>query len=358
MKVGGLERVLAAIVLSLDKAKYDVQVWCLARGGQIAAELSAQGVPVRILSMQSYYNPIAILRLACLMKREKFDLVHTHGYFASTFGRLAAILASIPVIITHVHSTYYDYSKRNIWIERFLSRWTDRIICISRAVEEFVTLTEGIHQDKTALIYNGVALPGHPACGREKMRNSFNIYAEAVVIIIVASLTENKGHGLLMAALAPLTQRFPALRLIIVGDGPLREPLSKESRRLGIEKAVIFTGIRTDISALLNMADIFVLPSQLREGLGVALIEAMAAGLPVIGTAIGGIPELIQENENGLLVPPGSVEALTTSLEKLISDPAARKMMGQKGTQMYQERFTMSMMTRQIETLYDQLLIG
>jgi glycosyltransferase involved in cell wall biosynthesis len=358
LKIGGLERVLASIVISLDPSRYDVQVWCLARGGDVAQALIEKGISVRILDMPSYYNPLAVVRLSWLMKSEQFHLIHTHGYFAGTFGRLAAICARIPTVVTHVHSTYYDYAKRNLWIERVLSRFTDRIICVSKAVEKFVTESEGIARDKTCLIYNAVDAPASDLIGQPQgtLRTSFGIGPEAVVITVVASLTENKGHGLLLAAFRQAWRTLPSLRLVIVGDGPLRALLEAEARQLLIDKVVIFAGLRDDVFPFLKMADVCVLPSQQREGLGVALIEAMAVGLPVIGTDLGGIPEVIQNGENGLLVSAGSEEELAAAIRTLADNRDLRSSMGRRGREVYEEKFMLSRMIGQIETLYDQLL--
>lgn len=358
LKVGGLEKVLASIVLSLDKTKYNVQVWCLARGGDTAQTLIDKGIPLKILKLESYYNPLNILHLGLAMKRERFQLIHTHGYFAGTFGRLAAILARVPVIIAHVHSTYYDYVNRNLLIERFLSYFTDRIICISQAVERFVTVNERIRKEKTCLIYNAVAPPDFLLNDdfRNELRRSLGFESEAIVITVVASLTANKGHGFLIPSFRQIFSTHPSVRLLIVGDGPLREQLETATRQLMLDRAVVFTGIRQDVFALLQTSDIFVLPSQEREGLGVALIEAMSVGLPVIGTDLGGIPEVIEDGENGFLVSPGSSEQLTEALRKLVADQALRTGMGLRGRQMYGEKFTMPKMIQQIETLYDQLL--
>lgn len=357
LKVGGLEKVLASIVLSLDKTKYNVQVWCLARGGDTAQALIDKGISLKILNLESYYNPFNIIHLGLAMKRERFQLIHAHGYFAGTFGRLAAILACVPVLIAHVHSTYYHYSKRNLLIEKFLSYFTDRIICVSQAVERFVTVNERIRKEKTCLIYNAVNFPD-PIDGayRKKIRVSLGADAEAIIIAIVASLTANKGHGFLISAFQQIFSTHPSIRLLIVGDGPLREQLETEVQRRKMDAAIVFTGIRNDVFELLQASDIFVLPSIIREGLSLALIEAMSASLPVIGTEVGGIPEVIEDGESGFLVSPGSSEQLAEALKKLVNDQALRTGMGRRGRQIYEAKFTMPKMIQQIETLYDQLL--
>ena len=132
--------------------------------------------------------------------------------------------------------------------------------------------------------------------------------------------------------------------------------MEREVRRLAVDGAVLFTGLRNDVARLLKISDLCVLPSQAREGLGIALIEAMAAGLPVVGTDVGGIPEVIRNGENGFLVPPGSAEPLAQAIGKLVGDQELRIAMGCRGRQIYEERFTLSTMMTQIEALYDQLL--
>ncbi len=358
LQIGGLEKILASIVLSLDPSKYDPQVWCLTMGGQVADELIKRGISVRILGLNGYYNLLRIAALARMMKKEKFHIIHTHGYFAGTFGRLAAILAGVPVIIAHIHSTYYEYGRRNLLIERFLSLFTDRIICISKAVERFITVNEKIRKEKTRLIYNAVTPPDKLLDDHMKknIRASLGLDAGAVVIAVVASLTANKGHGILLTAFRDIFMSHPSVRLLIIGDGPLREQIEASTRQLMIDQAVVFTGIRKDVFDLLQIADIFVLPTQIREGLGVALIEAMAVGLPVIGTSIGGIPEVIQEGVNGFLVSPGSTEQLAEAIRMLVDDQALRTGMGIRGRQVYEEKFTMSKMTELVETMYDELL--
>jgi len=358
LKIGGLERVLASIVLSLDESKYEVHVWCLVGGGDIAGELKEKGIPVRIMGKRSYYNLSNILLLAYLFRRENFHIIHTHGYFASTFGRLAAILAGVPVMVTHVHSTYYEYGKRNLMIERFLSFFTDNVICVSKAVQRFVVEKEGIRESRTSVIYNGISFPwnGLSSEDRKAKRASVSVSSQDVVIIEVASLTANKGHQFLLNAFQQIYKKNPTIKLIIVGDGPLQSTIQEEAKKLGMESAVIFTGQRKDVYELLAISDIFVLPSMIREGLSIAMIEAMAMGLPVIGSNVGGIPESIEDRVNGFLLPPGDTDKLASAIDTLVTDQDLREGMGKQGRRIFEERFTLTRMIKQIEVLYDHLL--
>ena len=356
LKIGGLERVIESIVIGLDNDRYDAEVWCLAHGGEIAQELIEKGITVKILGMKSYYNPLKIVALSRLMKKEKIKILHTHGYFGSTFGRLAAILGRVPVIIAHVHSTYYGYNKRNILIERFLSFFTDKIVCVSVAVQKFILEVEGINEKKTLVIYNGIEEPNTYETELNVNRKSFDISDSDIVVITVASLTPHKGHGVLIDAMHVLTQKYQNLKLLIVGDGPLRNDLAEYVKGLELTRNVVFTGLRKDIYWLLRLSDIFVLPSLEREGLGMAIIEAMACGLPVIGTRLGGIPEVIEEKANGLLCTPGNPEELAAAIEKLINDNKVRVEMGQVGRKIYEEKFTVVKMVENIESLYNELI--
>jgi glycosyltransferase involved in cell wall biosynthesis len=358
LEIGGLERVIASIALGLDRAKYEVEVWCLVRGGEIAEELANKGVAVKVLGMDSYHNPLQVLALLHLIRKENAHILHTHGYFGNTFGRLAAILAKTHVIIAHVHTPYSSFKKRNIMMERFLSLFTDKIVCVSQAVKRFVVEVEGINEKKTSLIYNGVGEPRlfEMDSYEPVNRKSLGISDKDFVVITVASLTPHKGHRVLIDAARVVTKSYENVRFLIAGDGPLRNELESYTKEAGLSSKVVFTGQRKDIATLLSLGDFFVLPSIEREGLGIALIEAMAAGLPVIGTRLGGIPEVIEDRVNGLLVAPGNAGELATAIEKLASDRSMKAKMGMNGKQLYELKFTADKMTWEIEFLYEDLL--
>lgn len=353
LRIGGLERIIASIVTNLDKNKYDVGVWCLSEGGEIALDLIGKGISVKILGMKSYHNPLNIIALSQLIRRNRIKILHIHGYFAGTFGRLAAIIARVPIIIYHVHSTYYGYKKRNILTEKILSFFTDNIVCISKAVRKFVMQVEGINEKKACLIYNGIEAPevfNEPA---HINRDSFGLSKKDFVAITVASLTPNKGHHVLIHAMKTVSRKHSNLGLLITGEGPLRNGLDEHLKELPFFSKILFAKERKEVISLLKLADVFVLPSVKREGLGIALIEAMAVGLPVIGTRLGGIPEVIQDNINGFLVTPGNHEELAAAIEKIIGDKVIRDEMGRMGRKIYEKSFTVETMLRKIELLYD-----
>jgi glycosyltransferase involved in cell wall biosynthesis len=357
LRIGGLERVIESIVMGLNREKYRVEVWCLARGGEIAESLKRQGIPVRVLGLMSYYNPFRVLALARRMKEEQFDLVHTHGYFASTFARMAAFLAGVPVILQHLHTTYHGYKMRNVPIEGLFSLFSARVICVSRAVQEFAVETLGIHPNRTCVIYNTASanrnsLPADVAC----LRCSLGIEEGDFVIATVASLRKNKGHEVLLEALHRLSADHPRIRCLVVGDGPLRLFLEEEASRLGLEKQVLFLGLQPDVSPYLKLSHALVLATIYREGLSVALIEGAAAGLPLIGSEIGGIPEVITDQANGFLIRPGDSQGLAEAISKLMTHKHLRLTMGIRSREIYRSRFAPEIMIRRIEELYDRAL--
>ena len=358
LKVGGMERVIASIVTRLNPARYASRVLCVTRGGAVADELSRKGVPVTVLGLDNYHRPGQLLSLYRWLRKNPCHILHSHGYFAGVFARIAGFPTGIPYIVTHVHSAYIDYKTRHRSMEKLLSFRTDRIICVSRTVQDWVVDAVGIDRGKTVVVYNGpgfdpegwpdesVSLTRRRACG---------IQDGDTVFTIVASLTSNKGHHVLLESFSGLLAAYPDATLLVVGDGPLRSELEDRARQMAINRKVIFTGLQTDVMAWLGISDVCLLPSQFREGLGLALIEAMAAGLPVIGTRIGGIPEVITDDENGLLVPPGNTEALTHAMMRMARDRDSRIRMGRRGREIYEEKFSLSGMIRNIEAVYEGL---
>lgn len=348
-----MERVVADIVSNLDRKRYDVSVWCLSGGGDVADSLRASGIEVVEQNITSYYNPLNILRLAKLFRDAKPDIIHTHTYYTNTIGRLAAIPARVPVVITHVHGVYFHYNKRNLFIERFLSRFTDRIITCSDAVKDFVVKDEGIRLEKVTTVHNGIETGRFArSVDRRAVRASLGITdLDARVIVTVASFNPRKRHTDILDAACELEADHPDIKLLFVGDGPLRKDLEDKARRLGLKDRVIFAGVRGDVPEILAASDIFVLPSNI-EGFGLAAIEAMASGLPVIATAAGGFLEIVKNGVSGLLVPMNDPVSLARAMNSILDDKNKAKRMGEEGRKL-SAGFSLEAMMEKIEAVYD-----
>jgi len=357
LKVGGQEKVIATIATGLDPEKFDVEIWCLARGGAVADWLRQSGISVRVLNLSTYHRPLNIARLAWRLRRSRADIVHTHGYFAGTFGRLAAIIGCIRRVVAHVHTSDFSLSRRHILIEKFLACFTRHIICVSRSVQDFVKNIESIPAEKTCVIYNGV-VGLFRENGEPMSRSTLGIADEDCVAVSVGSLVENKGHRVLIDAMRILVPLHPRLKLLIAGDGPLRTELEEYVRRSQLSAHIRLMGSVKGIRCVLRLADIFILPSRYREGSSLALLEAMQHGLPVIASRVGGVPEAVEHNRSGILVPSGDSGALGDAIARLSADTKLRCAMGAEGRKRYEERFRGEQMVSQIESLYHQMTTG
>lgn len=352
LKIGGLERVIASIATGLDRNKFSIKVWCLVRGGEIFEELKDKGVDVEISGMRSHRDVLFFLRLCRKLRKNKIHILHTHGCTATTMGRLAGIFARTPVILSHMHTTYRTYTRKQLLIEKSLSFFTDKIICCSQAVADFAVDREKISPDRLIVIHNGADVEKFEGNNPDKMPDKKDF-----LVGCVASFFPHKGHRYLLEAARYVIDNFPnGVKFILVGRGILKEELKKYAEILGISAYVVFKEPVLDISNLLSLFDLVVLPSSEREGLGLAIIEAMAAGKPVVGTSIGGIPEVIEDGKNGLLVPPGDARSLAKAILFILNNKEKAGQMGEKGKAIFKEKLSARAMLKKTENLYQGLI--
>ena len=354
LKIGGLERVIQMLALGLPKERYAVKVWCLTKGGAIADELRAAGVDVEILGMGPRCSASFLLKLRKKIRDSRVDILHAHGYTASTIGRTAGFMGGVPVMIAHVHSAYRSYTTKQLLIEKALSLVTDKIICCSNAVADFVTGREKISSGKVAVVYNGVADMRRQA-EAAVTRTGFGLSSQDFVISVTASFVYNKGHSYFLEAMREIVKAHPEAKVLLAGDGPLRGELEESVKKLGIAANVIFCGIVRDIGPFLATVDLAVLPSVDREGLSISILEAMSAGRAVIGTEVGGNSEAVSEGKTGLLVPPRDPDALARAVLSLIGDRGKLERMGRAAREAYQEKFTQSGMIAGVAKIYEEL---
>ncbi len=356
LKVGGLERTLAYIVNNLDPSIFSVEVWCIARGGAIADELQKNGHLLRILNLNNYFNPWKVIQLAGLLRREKVSILHSHAYFANTMGRMAAILARVPVRFAHIQSSHWssdERSSRNYLVDRLLSHFTSRVIACSDSAARFQLEALKINPRKVITIYNCTDVERYANQGATgTQRKELGIGEDDLVIGSVGRLEKLKGHRLLLEVTKDLTESFPSLKLVIIGDGEEREVLEKKRSDLGLVNHVILTGIRNDVEKLLPVLDVYVQPTIGREGLPLTVVEAMAAKLPVVASDIGGTREAVLHNQTGILVAPGDKEGLARALSRILRDREMRCQMSQEGWKLCQQKFSVTHMVEALTTLY------
>jgi glycosyltransferase involved in cell wall biosynthesis len=350
---GGAEKALVGLALHLDRSRYNVTVCATRSAGNYQPLLDAAGVRTVIIGRRSRWEMHKLLGLVRLLRRQPVHVLHTHLFGSNTWGRLLGRLAGVPVIVAHEH--WSSKSRREMWIDHLLYRLSDRILVPSRMSKRLVASSDDIPPDRISVVYNGVDITQFDKSDREAARAELGIEPDNLAIGSVGRLSIDKGgQDILLRSLAHLREAHPEAKLLFVGKGPLRSDLQQLAQELAQGGAVIFTGQRADVPRLLSAMDIFVLPS-LREALPIAVLEAMAARVPVIATRVGGVPEIVQDGLNGLLVPPGDEATLHVVLERLVADPQLRLTLGQAGRDHVEASFTLDKMVTKVEGIYEEL---
>jgi glycosyltransferase involved in cell wall biosynthesis len=360
LPIGGAERLLIGVLRTLDTESFESVVCCIMDRGELAVEVEALGVPLVSLGlMQKHgFDRKVVPALCQLMRDQRIDIVHTHLYHANLYGRLAARNAKLPAIAS-VHNTYSRPRWHRLLINRFLARGTYRITAGSREIEEDILRYDKVAVEKVVRLTNCVDLDRVGSdLSPAQAKTQLGFAPDDTVIGCVGRMEEQKGHGYLLEAFAQLCSlpHAPAarLRLLVVGDGRLKQTLHDSAARLGIAHACRFPGSISRLADVYRGIDIFVMPS-LWEGLSLAMLEAMAAGLPMIATAVGGTREVIGETDSyGIVVPPADPQALALAIERLLMNPALRRSMGESGAQHVRSRYDVVSQVRQLEAIYRQ----
>lgn len=342
LQMGGAERVVFDLARSLDRKRFRPVVACLNFKGALAAPLEAEGIPVYALDKKPKLDLGVLVRLARLLRRERVDIVHTHLWTSSFWGRLAAVLARVPVAIVTEHNLDTWRRAPHFVADRLLGRATDDWIFVSREVEAFYRERLGIPAERGRVVLNGVdTAPFAVPLDRADVRSRMGVAPEARVAGVVGRLEARKGHRYFLEAMRELGTRDPGARGLIVGEGKEKAALEAQSRSLGLGDTVRILGFWPDLAEALCAVDVFVLPS-LMEGHPLAVLEAMAAGKPVVATDVGGNGEAVEDGLTGLLVPAADPAALANAIATLLGDPARAEAMGRAGRASLDRRFSLA----------------
>ena len=350
----GAERMILQLAIRLDKGKYNVKVLCLRKETPFMDEFVEAGVDIRSLGMTRYFQLGPLAELYRFIRREKIDLVHTHLYRDAIYGRVLGKMAGTAAVVSTLHNSYVWRSKAQLLLDRITSHWADKIVAVSDAVRRYAIENEHIPPVKIMTIYNGIETLGFRIPPREvsELKRKLGFSPHELVIGSIGELTRQKGYRYLLESAPAILKEHPEVRFLIAGDGDLKTELKAQAERAGVSQKVSFLGYREDIPAVLNIFDIFVLPS-LWEGLPVVLIEAMAAGKPIVASDVDGNVEVIGEKEAGIAVPPRNPGALSEAILALIRTPSRRERMGRKGRERAEKIFDVRIMVRKYEELYD-----
>ena len=335
----GLARALAALG---ESASFIAQ-----QGSALSARLRTCDLPWEERPLRGLSGAAAVFHLAHRFRKLKPEIVHIHDAAGHGPAALAAKRAGVPGIVVTRRTASLP---RTGWPRGLKYQWCDRIICISEAVRR-QCLAAGIAPERLAVIHDFVDCTYlDPAVGRAFLRPPL-----PSVLCVVGRLSKEKGHEVLLRALPSVLRQVPFARLQVCGEGPKKEALQRQAEALGISEQVALLGFVEDVRPVLAAAEVFAMPS-LSEGLGVAVLEAMAMGKPVVATDAGGLPEAVVDGETGLIVPPGDAGALTEAILSLLQNPDKARHMGAAGRERALRQFDRSVIVERMLALYNEVL--
>jgi glycosyltransferase involved in cell wall biosynthesis len=341
---GGTERQMTELIQRLDRTRFAVHVACFQREGAWLPRVEACA-PVTAFPIRGFARPGTLARAAAFARwcrTRRIAILQSCDLYANTFALPTAAVAGVPVRIGSRRELNPDKSAGQIRLQRQAYRCAHRIVANSPAAVSQLE-TEGVRPEQVRIIPNGVSV--------ERFVPRSRGGRPVTTILTVANLRTEKAHEVLLAAAAELRPRHPHLRFVIVGDGPRAVELRELAGKLGVDAEVKFLGHREDVPALLAAADAFVLPSR-SEAFPNGVLEAMAAGLPVVASRVGGLVDLIENGRTGLLVTPDDAGALASAIESLVLSPAGAELLGAHAREEVTRRYSFERMVRTFEDLY------
>lgn len=364
----GPETQIVQLLVPLQHEGFQIEPLVLYRRRQgmalthpLVEEAHKKGVKAEQLDDTSTFAPKVILYIAERLRGERFSLIHTHGYKANILGGIAAKLVGVKSIATmHLHTETTSRLKLYKIIDLLALRFFSKVIVVSESLHQYL-IANGLPPKKIVTVHNAVDLGTFTSSisfyDDKALKNRLGIGSTQHIVSIIGRLTSQKGHHYFLESAKRILEVLPETRFLIAGDGPLREELEDLSLSLGIVQAVRFLGYRQDIGTLMGMSDVIAMPS-LREGLPYVLLEALALARPVVGTQVGGIPEVIKHGETGFLVPPKDSEALAEAIIQVLRNPEEATRLGEKGRELVSREFDVETMVQKIAAVYTEVLAG
>ncbi len=357
---GGLQRVVIDLADGLRRLGHEAHICSLRGDGPLAAEIRDRGIPLRIMPWPGKgADRLLFLKLRRLMAREAYEVAHTHNTHAFLDGGLAALLAGVPCRIHTDHARSFPDKLRYMVLERLMSRGYHKVVGVSDHTAANLARYEGIRAGKLAVIRNGIDGAWYRAerdrLDRAALREAAGLGGFSRVIGLGVRLEEQKGIVHLLEAMPEVLRRHPGTALAVAGAGSLEGPLRDRAAALGLGRNVRFLGGMPQLTAFYPLLDAYVLPS-LWEGLPLCLLEAMSLSLPIVATAVGGVPALLADGRSARLVPPADPAALAEAVSAVLGDPAAAEAMGREARRDFDERYDSMVMVRAYLGLYRSAL--
>lgn len=357
MDVGGSQTHLLQVLRLLDRERFDPVLCCLTGKGALLDVARATGTTVLSGGLSGLKSPragLALARLAAVMHRERFDVVHNYLLRANAIGTVAARLARVPVVLTSKRGCH---ERRGL--EMIGARWSNRLAdCVTanaEAVRQFVHEHEGCPLEKMVVIPSGIDTERFAPLPPSDYKQRLGLPADAVVVGSLTRMRVRKGVEEFLRAMGEICRVRPAVQVVIAGEVEADDEVRAMVAEAGLTERLHLLGRRADVPEVLSAMDVFVLSSH-NEGMSNAILEAMAMEKPVVATAVGGTVEIVADGETGHLVPPRDVAALRHSIERVLDQPDDGRRMGARGRQVVIDRYSSRAMVRQMEALYTQLL--
>jgi glycosyltransferase involved in cell wall biosynthesis len=351
---GGAERMLASLAAELQATGSETLVIAPARGeGWLARELSGTGVQVELFELDRPFSPSFARWLAGVFRRHGITLAHSHEFTMAVYGAWAARMAGIPHVITMHGSRYYAGRLQRRVAMRLAVQFSAATVAVSASLRRHLARDLWFRPSRVVTIPNGVRPP--VTDGPSTLRDDLGLEAADQLVVAVGNLYPVKGHSVLLEALALLAPRFPRLHVAIAGRGELEATLRQRATALQLNDRFHLLGLRSDVTNVLAGADVFVLPS-LSEGVPLALLEAMLTAKPVVASAVGEVPTVLDGGRAGMLVPPSDPPALAAALDELLSDSARARALGTAAHARASDAYTFDVMMKSYLSVYARAL--
>jgi glycosyltransferase involved in cell wall biosynthesis len=359
---GGGERLAAQITMRLDPGRFE-RTLCVTRWPQTdvrreaieaaVAELETAGVRFLPLERRGSADPRAWARLVRWLRRERIDVLHSHKFGSNAWGTVLGTIARVPVIVAHEHTWSFEGQPLRRFVDReVIARFSDAFVAVSQLDHRRMIEIERIDPEDVLFVPNGIdALP--PGDG-ERVRTELGIPADDPVVGTIAVMRPQKAVDVLVRAVGVLVREFPGLRTLVVGGGFEQPKIEALIAELGLGENVRLLGFRTDVADVLAAVDVAVTSSRF-EGSPLSVMEYMDAGKPVVGTRVGGVPDLIEHGEHGLIVEPDDPEGLAGAVAELLREPERARRMGERGRERRRAEFDIALTAHRFEELYAQL---
>lgn len=355
LDIGGAERLVLNLCRLLKKnGRFSPKVCSLTDGGGLQGEFLNSGIEVFALNKEEGFSLGLPLKVKAIIEKNGIDILHTHNTGPWIYGAIVKMISKVKLVHTE-HSNIEDSDKLLLLAEKVIAFFTDAVICDSQNVADFMIRKQKMTPSKIQVILNGIDLRlFRQSIKRVEITSELGLNGK-FVIGNVARLVQVKDHETLINAFEKVRKEVPHAVLILIGDGSLRTDLERIIAHKGLTDCVLITGFKNDVTDYLSVMDIFVL-SSLSEGLSLSLLEAMAAGKPVVATAVGGNTEVVVDRKTGFLVPPKNPHELANAILRIAKDPEMGIMMGREGCKRVCEIFNIDTMTQEYLKIYERVL--